>query len=114
MKEIKEFAQGFLKAMDNRFLGHSLKKWLAVGIYWLIVVLCLRYTDASNLEVVLGILSGLMLTLMGLNVADKKVNTPSSIIEITKSETQTDNTSKTQTDTKATKTTKDENENPEI
>ncbi len=74
MKDIKEFAEGFLKAMDNHFLGHSLKKWLTVGIFWLMVVLCLRYTDPTNLVVVLGILSGLLLTLMGLNVADKKVN----------------------------------------
>jgi len=74
MKALKEFGQGFLKAMNNELLGHSLKKWLAVGIFWLIVESVLRFGTSTNLEGVLVILSGLILTLMGLNVADKKVN----------------------------------------
>ena len=74
MKDIKEFGKGFLKAMNNELAGHSLKKWLAVGIFWLIVESVLRFGTSTNLEGVLVILSGLILTLMGLNVADKKVN----------------------------------------
>ena len=76
MEDIKKFLTSFLNAMNNTVVGHSLKKWLAVGIFWIILIITIKYTNTTNLEGVLIILASLLLTLMGLNVADKKIKQP--------------------------------------
>jgi hypothetical protein len=73
MKEkISTFVDGFLNGMTNERGGHSMKKWLAVGFFWLIFCLCMKFTDASNLSIIVGILIGAVLTLMGINQLGKQ------------------------------------------
>lgn len=59
-----EFIRNFFKALNNKNEGHSLRKWLAVGFFWLTAVVVLRFTDASNLVAVISVLSGMITTLI--------------------------------------------------
>lgn len=61
------FVTNFLGALDNTVFGHSLKKWLAVGVFWVLTFITIKFTNKDNLAVVLGILSGLITALMGIN-----------------------------------------------
>lgn len=65
--QLPKFLQDFLHAMNNSKFGHSLKKWMAVGVFWLIAHIVEKNTTPDNLIPVLGILGGLLATLMGLN-----------------------------------------------
>lgn len=58
------FIEDFLKALDNKPDGHSMRKWLAVGFFWLTAVVTLKYTDSNNVTVVLGILTGMITALV--------------------------------------------------
>lgn len=73
-----QFLRSFFNAMDNRTEGHSLRKWLAVGFFWLTSVLCLRFTDKDNLVIIIGILTGMIVTLVitysVTNLKDKKLD----------------------------------------
>lgn len=59
-----KFFADFFRAMDNGKGGSSLRKWLAVGFFWLTVKVTLQYTNESNLAVVLGILTGMITALI--------------------------------------------------
>lgn len=59
-----KFLADFFRAMDNGKGGSSLRKWLAVGFFWLTVKVTLQYTDKDNLVVVLGILTGMITALV--------------------------------------------------
>lgn len=74
---MKQFIQSFFKSMENSPEGHSLRKWLSVGCFWLIVFLTVRNTTSENLEWVLWILSPTMLAFAGLytwgNIKEKQI-----------------------------------------
>lgn len=59
-----EFIKNFFKALNNKNEGHSLRKWLSVGFFWLIVEAVLRFTTPENLSTVVTILSGMITTLI--------------------------------------------------
>lgn len=59
-----EFIRNFFKALNNKSEGHSLRKWLAIGFFWLTSVTVLRYTDATNLVSVITILCGMITSLI--------------------------------------------------
>lgn len=59
-----KFFGDFFEAMNNKKSGHSLRKWLAVGFFWLMATVCLRYTTSENLDVVLTILAGMITSLV--------------------------------------------------
>lgn len=71
------FFTDFFDAMNNRKSGHSLRKWLAVGFYWLMFLLSLRYTTTENLVAVLGIHAGmitaLIITYTSGNIKERKL-----------------------------------------
>lgn len=73
------------RAMDNRPGGHSLRKWLAVGFYWLMWLLSIRFTTPENLTTVLGIHAGmitaLIVTYSAANVAEKKITVKKEVDE---------------------------------
>lgn len=75
-----EFIRNFFKALNNKSEGHSLRKWLAVGFFWVIAEAVLRYTDANNLIGVITVLSGMITTLIVTytigNIQEKKLNNP--------------------------------------
>jgi FtsH-binding integral membrane protein len=75
--KINKFISDFLHAMDNKSAGHSLRKWLSVGFFWLVVLLCLIYTDNDNLTIIIGILTGmisaLIITYSVSNIQEKKI-----------------------------------------
>jgi len=74
------FFTDFLKALDNRSGGMSLRKLLAVGFFWLTVKVTVQYTDKDNLVVVLGILTGmitaLVITYSVANIKEKEIDKP--------------------------------------
>ena len=74
-----EFIRNFFKALNNRPGGHSLRKWLAIGIFWVLAEISIRYTDSSNAVAMATVLSSLITTLMITNTVgnhyDKKLNT---------------------------------------
>lgn len=76
-RELKQFALDFLLAMHNNALGHSLRKWMAVGCFWLIAVVVYMHTTSENLEWVLGILCPTMLAFAGLytwgNIKERQI-----------------------------------------
>lgn len=59
-----EFIRNFFKALNNKSEGHSLRKWLAIGFFWLIGATVLKYTDTNNLVSVITVLSGMITTLI--------------------------------------------------
>lgn len=75
-----EFIRNFFKALNNKSEGHSLRKWLAVGFFWIISECVLRYTDPNNVVSVITVLSGMITTLIVTytvgNYQEKKLNPP--------------------------------------
>jgi FtsH-binding integral membrane protein len=73
-----KFISDFLHAMDNKTEGHSLRKWLTVGFFWLVLFLCLKYTNSENLDIIIGILTGLIsaliITYSVSNIQEKKLD----------------------------------------
>lgn len=61
---IYTFLKGFFGATDNRPGGQSLRKWLAIGFFWLICSLCVKYTDKDNLVSVITVLAGMIVSLI--------------------------------------------------
>lgn len=59
-----KFLADFFRAMDNGKGGSSLRKWLAVGFFWLTAKVTIQYTSTDNLAVVLGILTGMIVSLV--------------------------------------------------
>lgn len=59
-----EFIRNFFKALNNKSEGHSLRKWLAIGFFWVIAEAVLRYTDENNLVSVITVLSGMITSLI--------------------------------------------------
>lgn len=72
------FLIDFFEAMNNKNSGHSLRKWLAVGFFWLMAEVTLRYTTDQNVTAVLTILAGmitaLIITYTAGNIAQQKVD----------------------------------------
>jgi hypothetical protein len=74
------FSEGFFNAMDNNSgpYSQSLRKWLAVGFFWLCASLAFKYTDKDNLSVVLGIftamITSLVITYTVGNISEKKID----------------------------------------
>lgn len=77
-KNYLKFAQDFLKAMTNDGSGHSLRKWLAVGCFWVLAKVCISYTNKDNLVLVITCLSSLITALVITytvgNVSEKKID----------------------------------------
>jgi hypothetical protein len=59
-----EFIRNFFKALNNLPGGHSLRKWLSIGVFWVLSVVCIRYTDNTNVVSIATVLSGLMTSLV--------------------------------------------------
>jgi hypothetical protein len=59
-----EFLKGFFSATDNKPGGQSLRKWLAIGFFWLTCTLCIEYTTSENLVTVVGILTAMITSLV--------------------------------------------------
>jgi hypothetical protein len=66
-----KFIVDFLEALSNNNKGHSLKKLLAVGFFWLSAICVFRYTDKDNVEVVLAILTSMITALVITNTVSK-------------------------------------------
>jgi hypothetical protein len=67
------FFRDFFNGMNNGPIGHSLKKWLAVGIFWIIAYEVMENTSEENLVDVLLILVPALLALVGIyTVANHK------------------------------------------
>lgn len=77
MPDTYEFVRNFFKALNNRPGGHSLRKWLAIGVFWILVEISIRYTDPNNAVSMATVLAGLITTLTITNTVgnhyDKKV-----------------------------------------
>lgn len=76
-----EFIRNFFKALNNKSEGHSLRKWLAIGFFWLTGTLVIRYTDNNNLVSVITVLCSMITTLIVTytvgNYHEKKLEKPS-------------------------------------
>lgn len=59
-----DFFSDFFEAMNNKPTGHSLRKWLAVGFYWIMFKISLDFTTAENIVLVLGVHGGMVTTLI--------------------------------------------------
>jgi hypothetical protein len=64
MPGIYKFITDFLSGLSNKPGGHSLRKLLAVGFFWLTAILCIRYTDVTNLIAVITILCSMITSLI--------------------------------------------------
>ena len=77
---ISGFVGDFFSALNNKSEGHSLRKWLALGFFWLIGVLVVRYTDNNNVASVITVLSGMITSLIVTytvgNYHEKKLDKP--------------------------------------
>ena len=75
-----DFLKGFFEAMNNKSTGHSLRKWLAVGFFWVFAKLTLAETTPETLVPVLGVIAGLItalvITYTAGNIQEKKINAP--------------------------------------
>lgn len=75
---VYKFFSDFFNGMNNKKEGHSLKKWLTVGFFWLIVHLCEKNTTPENLEYIITALLTALLTLAGVytynNLKNKKMD----------------------------------------
>lgn len=73
-----EFIRNFFKTMNNKPEGHSIRKWLSVGCFWILAEICIKYTDANTIVAVAGVLSALITTLVIThtvgNYQDKKLD----------------------------------------
>ncbi len=70
MPDTYMFFKSFFLALNNKPEGHSLKKWLAVGFFWLVAVCVFRYTDKDNVEGVLIILTSMITALIITNTVE--------------------------------------------
>lgn len=59
-----EFVRNFFQALNNKPGGHSLRKWMAIGFFWLVSTLCIEYTDANNLVTVITVLCSMITSLI--------------------------------------------------
>lgn len=59
-----KFFSDFFNGLNNKPGGHSLRKLLAVGFFWLTSFLCIEYTNSENLSTVIGILCGMITSLI--------------------------------------------------
>lgn len=64
MPDTYEFIRNFFKALNNKPGGHSLRKWMAIGFFWLTSTLAIEYTDENNLVSVITILCGMITSLI--------------------------------------------------
>lgn len=64
MNKIKGFATEFFNSMNNKKEGHSLRKWLAVGIFWIMALVIYKFTNHDNLVSVITVLSSLITALI--------------------------------------------------
>lgn len=75
-----EFIRNFFKALNNKSEGHSLRKWLTIGFFWLTGVLVVRYTDNNNLVSVITVLCSMITSLIVTytvgNYKEKQLTTP--------------------------------------
>lgn len=78
MPTIYTFLKGFFGATDNKPGGQSLRKWLAIGFFWLTSTLCAEYTDKDNLVSVITVLTAmitaLIITYTAGNIQEKKID----------------------------------------
>lgn len=70
MPDTYAFFKNFFLALNNKQEGHSLKKWLSVGFFWLVAICVFRYTDKDNVEGVLVILTSMITALVITNTAE--------------------------------------------
>jgi len=72
------FTDKFLGAMGNTPGSFSLRKWLSVGLFWLVSYVTIKNTNEQNIEMVLTILTPCMVTMAGIysyfNNKDKKLD----------------------------------------
>jgi xanthine/uracil permease len=59
-----EFVRNFFKALNNKSEGHSLRKWLSIGFFWLVGTLVVEYTDNNNVVSVITVLCGMITSLV--------------------------------------------------
>lgn len=82
-----KFFSDFFEAMTNKKSGHSLRKWLAVGYYWIMWVLSVRYTTPENLSAVLtinaGMVTALVITYTAGNIQEKKIDASNNPLDTT-------------------------------
>lgn len=64
MPDTYMFFKSFFLALNNKPEGHSLKKWLAVGFFWLCAVCVFKFTGKDNVEGVLIILTSMITALV--------------------------------------------------
>lgn len=78
MPTLYTFFEGFFGATDHKPGGQSLRKWLAIGFFWLTCSLSIKYTDANNLVSVITVLTAmitaLIITYSVSNVQEKKLD----------------------------------------
>lgn len=72
------FISNFFEALSNNKSGHSLRKWLAVGFWWIMFILSMKYTTTENLIPVLtihsGMITALIITYTAGNIQEKKID----------------------------------------
>lgn len=84
---IHRFIAGFFNAMDNESGAHSqsLRKWLAVGFFWLLCVIVIRYTDATNIiamaTILTSMITALVITYTVGNIKERKIDTTDKPLE---------------------------------
>jgi len=61
---IYKFLTDFFEAMNNKQTGHSLRKWLAVGFYWIMFKISMQFTTPENVVMVLGVHGGMVTALI--------------------------------------------------
>lgn len=84
LPETFEFFRGFFLAMNNNPVGQSLKKWLAVGFFWLTAYVVYNKTTPENATAVLTILTSMITALVITNsVSNHKKRTVASAPNIT-------------------------------
>jgi hypothetical protein len=64
MNKLKAYASDFLNSMNNKKEGQSLRKWLAVGIFWVMALVIYKFTNHDNLVSVITVLSSLITALI--------------------------------------------------
>lgn len=78
MPTVYVFLKGFFGATDNKPGGQSLRKWLAIGFFWLTASLSIEYTDKDNLVSVITVhtamITALIITYTAGNIQEKKLD----------------------------------------
>ena len=54
----------FFEAMNTRNTGQSLRKWLAVGFFWNMYLLTMKFGTKDNVVAILGIDAGMITALV--------------------------------------------------